>query len=1132
MSEYDVYLFREGKHSKLYEKLGSHVMTVDGNNGVHFGVWAPNAKKVSVVGDFNSWTPGAHLLLPHNDDSGLWEGFVPNLTTGSLYKYHVASRYNGYAAEKGDPFAFKWEVPPRTASVVCDLEHDWSDDQWCSQRSKRNSLESPLTFYECHLASWRRIPQEQNRSLTYVELSNLLPKYVSKLGFTHVEFLPVMEHPFFGSWGYQMAGYFAPSSRLGTPSEFMGLVDALHQAEVGVVLDWVPSHFPTDDYALGYYDGTHLFEYPDPRKGINRDWGSYVFDFGRGEVRSFLTSSGTFWLSTYHADGLRLDAVSSMLYLDYSRPPGEWVPNVYGGRENLEAVSFLKSLNELVYSDFPDRQMVAEESTAWPMVSRPTSWGGLGFGMKWNMGWMHDTLEYFSKDPVHRRFHQNELTFSLWYAFTENFILPLSHDEVVHGKGSLLSKMPGDEWQKFANLRLLLGLMYGHPGKKLLFMGAELGERNEWNHEGSPDWRLLNEPKHEGIQRWVSDLNGAVRREPALHQFDFDSRGFEWVDMSDAASSVLSFLRKGTDPKDSVLVVCNNTPVPRRNYFVGIPRKGTWSELLNSDAEYYGGSGMGNFGEVETNYVQAQGKPYSLNLTLPPLACLFLRRSFNPVTVKGGRLNKFVCIHGHFYQPPRENPWTGKLDEDPSASPFHDWNERITAECYGPNSTAPLLDDQGRISGFVNNYSRISFDFGPTLLNWLECNSPETYESILEADRESVRLLDGHGGGMAQVYNHMIMPLALLEERRIQTKWGVEDFKRRYGRDPEGMWLPETAADTLSLECLAENGIKFTILSPLQALATRKMGERKWADVSGSRIDTRRPYSCVLPSGKSISIFFYDKSISTDLAFGSLLETGDGLAKRLMGVYGESGEPQMVSLASDGETFGHHHKQGHVSLARCVSKLETGGQVRVTNFGHFLSVSPPSHEVRIVEPSSWSCPHGVERWRSDCGCGSEIRRGYNQEWRAPLRGSLDWLHKKIDDLYHKLGPEVFVDARESRYYLGSVSMENREELAMYARARMKKGLTAAQRVMAESLAEMIVCASLMFASCAWFWEDISRPEPVQALRFAARGIELVQMVGGLRLESEFELRLARAKPNDKRYRTGVDLYRRLRRPED
>jgi len=626
MTEYDVYLFREGKHSKLYEKLGSHVMVVDGKTGVHFGVWAPNAKKVSVVGDFNNWKPGSHPLLPHTDGSGLWEGFIPNLPSGSLYKYHVASRYNGYSAEKGDPFAFMWEVPPRTASVVYNLKYSWSDDVWSAQRNRRNSLESPLTIYECHLASWRRIANEDNRSLSYVELSSQLPEYLAKLGFTHVEFLPVMEHPFYGSWGYQMAGYFAPSSRLGTPFEFMGLVNSIHSAGIGVFLDWVPSHFPTDDYALGYFDGTHLYEYPDPRKGVNRDWGSYVFDFGRGEVRSFLTSSAAFWLDTFHADGLRLDAVSSMLYLDYSRPPGEWVPNIYGGRENLEAVSFLKSLNELVYSEFPDRQMMAEESTAWPMVSRPTSSGGLGFGMKWNMGWMHDTLEYFSRNPVHRRFHQNELTFSLWYAFTENFILPLSHDEVVHGKGSLLSKMPGDTWQKLANLRLLLGYMYGHPGKKLLFMGSEFGEWNEWNHESSPNWHLLKESRHEGIQRWVCDLNAVIRKERALHQIDFESRGFEWVDASDASSSVISFLRKGLDSIQSVLVVCNNTPVLRRDYAVGVPTKGSWSELLNSDAKHYGGSGVGNFGEVETTDVQSQGKPYSLNLILPPLACLFLKR--------------------------------------------------------------------------------------------------------------------------------------------------------------------------------------------------------------------------------------------------------------------------------------------------------------------------------------------------------------------------------------------------------------------------------------------------------------------------------------------------------------------------
>jgi 1,4-alpha-glucan branching enzyme len=625
MTDYDVYLFREGKNCRLYEKLGAHQMEVDDVRGTHFAVWAPNARKVSLMGDFNSWKSASAPLFPRVDGSGIWEGFVPGLGNGSLYKYRITSKYSGYSVDKADPFAFFSETPPRTASVVWDLAYSWSDEDWVSRRARVNSLESPLSVYECHLGSWRRVPEEHNRPLTYSETAQYLPGYLNDMGYSHVEFLPVMEHPFYGSWGYQMVGFFAPTSRYGTPQDLMTLVDRLHAAGTGVILDWVPSHFPTDEYALVYFDGTHLYEYSDPRKAFNPDWRSYTFDYGRGEVRSFLMSSAAFWLDTYHADGLRVDAVSSMLYLDYSRRPGEWAPNIHGGRENLEAISFLRSLNEIIYSNFPDRQMIAEESTAWPMVSRPTSAGGLGFGMKWNMGWMHDTLSYFSRDPAHRKYHQEELTFSLWYAFTENFMLPISHDEVVHGKGSLLSKMPGDDWQKFANLRLLLGYMYGHPGKKLLFMGTDMGERAEWDHERSLDWHLLGEGMHEGVHRWVRDLNRVYRTEPSLHDVDFEAKGFEWVDFADSDNSVISFLRRDTMDKSPVLVVCNCTPVPRHNYSVGVPVQGEWAELLNSDAKEYGGGGLGNPTPMSARKERHHGRLHSVSLTLPPLAVLFLK---------------------------------------------------------------------------------------------------------------------------------------------------------------------------------------------------------------------------------------------------------------------------------------------------------------------------------------------------------------------------------------------------------------------------------------------------------------------------------------------------------------------------
>ncbi len=544
---------------------------------------------------------------------------------GAAYKYHVQSRYLGYRADKSDPFSFRNEVPPRTGSIVWDLQYEWGDREWMANRKRSNSRSAPVATYEVHLGSWIRVPEEGGRSLTYRELAPRLAEYVKSAGFSHVEFLPVMEHPFYGSWGYQVSNYFAVTSRYGTPQDFMYLVDHLHQNGIGVILDWVPSHYPSDEHGLGFFDGTHLYEHSDPRKGIHPDWNSFIFNYGRNEVRSFLLTSGIFWLDLYHADGLRVDAVASMLYLDYSRREGEWIPNEYGGRENLEAISFLRRFNQEVYQSFPEAQTIAEESTAWPMVSRPTYVGGLGFGMKWDMGWMHDVLEYMAKDPIHRKFEHHRLTFRLLYAFTENFVLPLSHDEVVHGKGSLLGKMPGDDWQKFANLRLLFGYMYGQPGKKLLFMGAEFGQLREWSHEESLDWHLLQTPLHGGLRRWVADLNGLYRREPALYELDFDPAGFEWVDCNDSENSTLSFMRKGQSTRDILLAACNFTPVPRRNYRLGAPRGGFWEEVLNSDALDYGGSGQGNLGGVEAAPLSFHGRPYLLTVTLPPLSAVFFK---------------------------------------------------------------------------------------------------------------------------------------------------------------------------------------------------------------------------------------------------------------------------------------------------------------------------------------------------------------------------------------------------------------------------------------------------------------------------------------------------------------------------
>ena len=626
-TDFDIHLFKEGNHHRLYEKLGSHLISVDKVPGTYFAVWAPNAEYVSVVGEFNGWDTKSHALGVRWDGSGIWEGFIPGIGKGTLYKYFLRSKFGKYSVEKGDPFALHWETPPKTASMVWDLDHKWNDKAWLDGLSQHNSLEAPMSVYEVHPGSWKRVPEEGSRPLSYRELAPQLMKYVKDMGFTHVEFMPVMEHPFYGSWGYQITGYFAPTSRYGTPQDFMYLIDYLHQHGIGVILDWVPSHFPDDEHGLSYFDGTHLYEHADPHKGFHPDWKSFIFNYGRNEVRNFLISNAIFWCDKYHADGLRIDAVASMLYLDYSRKAGEWIPNQYGGRENLEAIRFLKDLNTSVYKDFPSVQMIAEESTAWPMVTKPIYAGGLGFGMKWNMGWMHDTLGYISEDPVFRKYHHGSLTFSLLYAFTENFMLPLSHDEVSHGKGSLFNKMPGDRWQKCAGLRLLLGYMWTHPGKKLLFMGGEFGQEQEWDHDRSLDWHLLHDVSHWEIQRWMHDLNRFYAHEKALYEVDFSYQGFEWIDVNNYEESVISFLRKGRMPgQDTVLVACNFTPVPRYKYIVGVPFGGFWREALNSDAKDYGGSGHGNMGGLEASSSECHGRPYSLSLTLPPLGIVIFKR--------------------------------------------------------------------------------------------------------------------------------------------------------------------------------------------------------------------------------------------------------------------------------------------------------------------------------------------------------------------------------------------------------------------------------------------------------------------------------------------------------------------------
>jgi 1,4-alpha-glucan branching enzyme len=617
-TDFDIDLFKAGKHFRLYEKLGAHLTEVNGVKGIYFAVWAPTAQSVSVVGDFNYWTQGEHNLNVRWDSSGIWEGFIPDISKGTLYKYKIQSNINGVITEKADPFALYCEKPPHTASVVWDLDYKWKDEDWMQKRHDYNALDKPYSVYEVHLGSWRRA--EHNRFLTYLELADDLVKYVKETGFTHVEFMPVMEYPYDPSWGYQLAGYFAPTSRFGKPQDFMVLVDRLHQEGIGVILDWVPSHFPDDAHGLGFFDGSHLYEHPDRRKGYHPDWKSLVFNYGRNEVRAFLISNAVFWLQNYHIDGLRVDAVASMLYLDYSRKDGEWEANIFGGRENLDSISFLKELNEVIYSNFDGIQTIAEESTSFQMVSRPTSIGGLGFGMKWMMGWMHDTLKYFQKETIYRKYHQNELTFSMTYAFTENFMLPFSHDEVVYGKNSLIYKMPGDEWQRFANLRLLYGYMFTHPGTKLLFMGAEFGQTSEWNFEQSLDWHLLQYGFHSGIKKLITDLNQLYKSQPALYEKQFSGDGFEWINYSDHQNAILSYIRKGNNPNENLIVVCNFTEVVRENYRIGIPKKGKLKEIFNSDATIYGGSGVENSNALKIETVAYDGRDFSVALILPPLS--------------------------------------------------------------------------------------------------------------------------------------------------------------------------------------------------------------------------------------------------------------------------------------------------------------------------------------------------------------------------------------------------------------------------------------------------------------------------------------------------------------------------------
>jgi 1,4-alpha-glucan branching enzyme len=624
-SEYDIYLFKSGKHFKLYEKLGSHIVEVDGQWGTYFALWAPNAKKVSVVGNFNQWDGQAHSLAPRWDESGIWEGFIPGVGKGELYKYEIKT-YDGRTFQKGDPYALFWEIPPNTASIVWELDYEWKDKKWLDQRKKTADQEKPYSVYEVHLGTWKKL-ENSTRSLSYREMADELVAYVQDMGFTHVEFLPPNEHPYFPSWGYQITGYFAPTSRFGTPQDFMYLVDAFHQAGIGVIIDYVPSHFPTDGHGLAQFDGSYLYEHEDDRKGFHPDWKSAIFNYSRNEVRNFLISNALFWISQYHIDGLRVDAVASMLYLDYSREEGQWEPNKYGGNENLEAIAFLKEFNETVYREHPDAITIAEESTAWSGVSRPTYVGGLGFGQKWMMGWMHDTLNYFKLDPIYRKFHHGQITFSLIYAFSENFMLPLSHDEVVHGKGSLLNRMPGDEWQRFANLRILFGYMYTHPGTKLLFMGGEFGQTTEWNIEKGLEWGLLEYDYHKGVQTWVKELNKYYNTTTALYEKQFDPTGFEWIDHGDYERSLLTYLRRGEKEDDLVAIACNFTPVPVENYRMGVPAAGTWTEKLNSDDKKYGGSGNFNNGKKKTTEEEWNGRPHYIEFDLPPLSVVVFEKA-------------------------------------------------------------------------------------------------------------------------------------------------------------------------------------------------------------------------------------------------------------------------------------------------------------------------------------------------------------------------------------------------------------------------------------------------------------------------------------------------------------------------
>jgi len=617
LTDFDTQLFQAGKHFKIYEKLGSHQVVVDDQAGTYFAVWAPNAKQISVIGNFNFWNKQSHPLSPRWDSSGIWEGFIPTIGKGELYKYCITTFY-GQQLEKGDPFANFWEVPPNTSSITWDLEYQWKDEEWLKQSQALAGKPQAYSVYEVHLGSWKKVAAD--KSLSYLELIEELVRYVQEMGFTHVEFMPVMEHPYFPSWGYQITGYFAPSSRFGSPQEFMQLVDAFHQAGVGVLLDWVPSHFPEDDHGLGKFDGTALYEHADPRLGFHPDWKSLIFNYGRNEVRSFLISNALFWLDKFHIDGLRVDAVASMLYLDYSREAGEWVPNKDGGNENYEAISFLKEFNIAVYEHFPDAITIAEESTAFSGVSRPTYTGGLGFGQKWMMGWMHDTLKYFSEDPINRKYHHSKITFSLVYAFSENFMLPLSHDEVVYGKGALIDRMPGDEWQRFANLRLLFGYMFTHPGTKLFFMGGEIGQTTEWNIERGVEWWLTEHAPHKGIQAVVKDLNAYYKNTPALYQKQFEPDGFEWVEHHDQENSFIAYLRKGIAGQASQLIICNFTPITRNDFRIGVPQPGIWKEVFNTDDTKYNGSGVLNMDKIQSDEQAWNGQSHSINIVLPPLA--------------------------------------------------------------------------------------------------------------------------------------------------------------------------------------------------------------------------------------------------------------------------------------------------------------------------------------------------------------------------------------------------------------------------------------------------------------------------------------------------------------------------------